>query len=67
MAPSPESAHWVNYELADEFRDAAVYWPHLMEVVLLDAEHASLAEAVEWATSWSTASDALPILPSSCD
>jgi arginyl-tRNA--protein-N-Asp/Glu arginylyltransferase len=66
MAPSPESAHWVNFELAEEFRDAAVYWPHLMEVVLLDADQASLEEAVQWATSWCAAPDALPILPSPC-
>lgn len=64
MAPSPESAHWVNYELAEEFRDDRVYWPHLMEVVFLDADAADLAAAVEWARSWCAGSDALPLLPS---
>jgi arginine-tRNA-protein transferase len=69
MAPSPESAHWVNYELAEEFRNPHVYWPHLMEVVLLDAEAADLGSAVEWARSWCTGVDALPLPPSSlpCD
>jgi len=69
MTPSPESAQWVNYELADEFRNPDVYWPHLMEVVLLDAEAADLGAVLGWARSWCTGVDALPISPSSplCD